>query len=298
MARTKARVLADHLSRAAEQRGRGVAKPKRGLLNYNAARMRSTPALAKRPDPEPERARSVFDHLLAVFDDDGQATAEGCGSRASVTPAASGCAYGSDRRSAADDLLAVFDDDGEASVAPAASGCAYGSDRRSAAAAEEAHELEKDGWADEARGSFREHEGRRALVDGNARSCGQDALVAVATALGVKASKDAVRAATLPPEGDTPVGTIRSYAASTLGISMRSLKDHSVLGHSLWELPGGADHQLLLLEAGMYYTELKITMPKTEPAATAKATPVRIEPVMGCSHAYASPSTDRAASTL
>jgi len=266
MARTKARVLADHLSRAAEQRGRGVAKPKRGLLNYNAARMRSTPALAKRPDPEPERARSVFDHLLAVFDDDGQATAEGCGSRASVTPAASGCAYGSDRRSAA--------------------------------AAEEAHELEKDGWADEARGSFREHEGRRALVDGNARSCGQDALVAVATALGVKASKDAVRAATLPPEGDTPVGTIRSYAASTLGISMRSLKDHSVLGHSLWELPGGADHQLLLLEAGMYYTELKITMPKTEPAATAKATPVRIEPVMGCSHAYASPSTDRAASTL
>ena len=68
---------------------------------------------------------------------------------------------------------------------------------------EEAHEEQEGGWADEARGSFREHERRRALVDGNARSCGQDGLVAVATALGVRTSKDAVRAATLPPEGDT-----------------------------------------------------------------------------------------------
>ena len=61
-----------------------------------------------------------------------------------------------------------------ASVAPAASGCAYGSRRRSAAAAEEAHKEEEDGWADEVRGMFREHEGRRALVDGNAHRCGQD----------------------------------------------------------------------------------------------------------------------------
>ena len=80
-----------------------------------------------------------------------------------------------------------------ASAAPAASGYAYGSRRRSAAA-EEAQVLEEDGWADEARGIFREREGRRALVDGNARSCGQDGLVAVATLLGLKASKDAVRA--------------------------------------------------------------------------------------------------------
>ena len=73
-------------------------------------------------------------------------------------------------------------------MAPAASGCAYGSRRRSAAA-EEAHEEEEDGWADEARGLFREHEGRRALVDGNVRSCGQDSLVGVATMLGVRTSK-------------------------------------------------------------------------------------------------------------
>ena len=156
-------------------------------------------------------------------------------------------------------------------MAPAASGCAYGSLRRSAPEAEQAHEEEEDGWADEARGIFREHEGRRSLVDGNAHTCSQDGLVAVATALGMRASKDAVRAATLPPEGDTKVGTIRAHAAGTLGIGMRSLKDHSVLGFSPWERPGGAEHQLLLLEAGLYYTELEISMPKTEPAAKAKA---------------------------
>ena len=38
-----------------------------------------------------------------------------------------------------------------------------------------AQEEEEDGWADEARGVFREREGRRSLVDGNARSCGRDA---------------------------------------------------------------------------------------------------------------------------
>ena len=124
--------------------------------------------------------------------------------------------------------------------------------------------MEEDGWADEARGIFRQHEGRRSLVDGNARSCGQDALVAVATDLGVKTSKDAVRSATLPPAGDTPLGTIAAYARGRLGISMRSLKDHSVLGVSLWELPGGAEHQMLLLLAGIFYVELKITMPMAQ----------------------------------
>ena len=135
----------------------------------------------------------------------------------------------------------------------------------------EAQEEEEDGWADEARGIFREREGRRALVDGNAHTCGQDGLVTVASMLGVRTSKDAVRAATLPPAGDTQVGIIRAYAAGTLGISMRSLKDHSVLGFSPWERPGGAEHQLLLLEQGVYYTELEITMPKTELAVKAKA---------------------------
>jgi hypothetical protein len=160
-------------------------------------------------------------------------------------------------------------------AAPAASGYAYGSSRRSAAAAQSEQEEEEDGWADEARGIFREHEGRRALVDGNARSCGQDALVAVATGLGVKTSKAAVLAATLPAEGDTSVGVIRAYAALTLGISMRSLKDHSILGFSPWEQPGGVEHQLLLLEHGLFWLELVITMPKHTSAAAK---------VRGCGH--------------
>lgn len=156
-------------------------------------------------------------------------------------------------------------------VAPAARGYAYGSHRRSAAVAAEEQEAEEDGWADEARASFREREGRRSLVDGNARTCGQDGLVTIATMLHVKTSKDAVRAATLPSAGDTPIGVIKAYAADTLGISMRSLKDHSVLGYSPWERPGGAAHQLLLLVEGLLYVELIITMPKTVPAVMAKA---------------------------
>jgi len=111
---------------------------------------------------------------------------------------------------------------------------------------------------------------RRALVDGNTRTCGQDALVAVATGLGVQTSKVAVRAATLPAEGDTPMGSIRAYATRALGIAMRSLKDHSILGFSPWEQLGGAEHQLLLLENGLFWVELVITMPKQSSAAAAK----------------------------
>jgi hypothetical protein len=79
-----------------------------------------------------------------------------------------------------------------------------------------------------------------------------------------------VRAATLPPVGDTQVGVIRAYAADTLGIGMRSLKDHAILGFSLWERPGGAEHQLLLLEDGVYYVELTITMPMVLPPGKSK----------------------------
>ena len=45
---------------------------------------------------------------------------------------------------------------------------------------------------------------------------------------------------------------------------MRSLKDHSVLGYSLFEQSGGAEHQLLLLLSGQYYVELVLSMPAEE----------------------------------
>ena len=69
-----------------------------------------------------------------------QDLSQGCGSRASVAPAASVTPVAS----------------GRPSYAYGRPSYAYGSRRRSAAA-EEAHELEEDGWADEARGIFREH---------------------------------------------------------------------------------------------------------------------------------------------
>ena len=266
MARTKQRVLADRLDRQqraaladrAARRRAGILRAARILSSQEAAQLRVTEQGA--------RSQETGEASTAAEEEEDEHSDEvhsAHGSHVCLYPApcvemrlcAGVCAQACCSRSPR---------------APAASGYAYGSRRRSGTAAVMAQEEEEDGWADEARGVFREREGRRSLVDGNARSCGQDGLVTVATLLGVKTSKDAVRCATLPPAGDTPVGVIRAYAAGALGIGMRSLKDHSVLGVSLWEQPGGAEHQLILLEAGVYYVELMITMPKAKASAKAK----------------------------
>ena len=133
--------------------------------------------------------------------------------------------------------------------------------RRTRAEAQAANEEEENGYADWARLDVYRALGRRALVDGNDRTCGQDALVTIATRLGVGTSTAKVRAATLPVKGDTAVGAIKLYAEETLGIQMLSLKDHSVLGYSLFEQLGGPEHNLLLLESGQFYVELLLTMP-------------------------------------
>ena len=65
--------------------------------------------------------------------------------------------------------------------------------------------------------------------------------------------------ATLPAAGDTAVGAIVRLADSK-GIDMASLKNHLILGYSLWRMAGGPEHQLILLSSGVYYVELKITM--------------------------------------
>ena len=58
-------------------------------------------------------------------------------------------------------------------------------------------EEKEGGWVDLPRLAYRELEGRRSLVDGNARTCGQDALINAAKALGVVATKASVYDATL-----------------------------------------------------------------------------------------------------
>ena len=142
--------------------------------------------------------------------------------------------------------------------------------RRTVTEAQAEQEAEEDGFADWARPDVLKALGRGALVNGNDRSCCQDALVAIAVRLGLHASNRAVRAATLPAKGDTAVGAIKLYAQQELGIEMVSLKDHSVLGYSIFEAPGGPEHNLLLLLHGQYWVELVLTMPASKgvPAKT------------------------------
>lgn len=94
-------------------------------------------------------------------------------------------------------------------------------------------------------------------VDGNDRSCSQDALVACALGLGFDVSKEAVYKATLPPTGDTAMGTIIDYA-KTLGIQMLPTSSKRTLGYGLNNAKGGPEFALLQEKKGMFFVELKI----------------------------------------
>ena len=117
----------------------------------------------------------------------------------------------------------------------------------------------KRGFVDVPRTDCRGLDGRTAFVDGNQRSCSQDALVNGAKALGVPVTKKRVHADTLPPEGDTEVGVIVDYARDTLGITMLSTGDVSTLGYSIYRAEGGPAHALLQLTEGVYFVEICVS---------------------------------------
>ena len=50
------------------------------------------------------------------------------------------------------------------------------------------------------------------------------------------------------------------WYANEIGMAMRSLKDHTVLGYSIFRADGRPRHQLLLLDRGQYFVELKLQM--------------------------------------
>ena len=76
----------------------------------------------------------------------------------------------------------------------------------------------------------------------------------ITTNLGVTATSFAVRKATLQSSGNTRVGAIKDYAKEQLGLEMLSLKDHSTLGGgSIFMEAGGAAHNLLLVEEGLFF---------------------------------------------
>lgn len=94
-------------------------------------------------------------------------------------------------------------------------------------------------------------------VDGNDHSCAQDALVACALGLGFDVSKEAVYKATLPPTGDTAMGTIIDHAKA-LGIQMLPTSSKRTLGYGLNNAKGGPEFALLQEKKGMFFVELKI----------------------------------------
>ena len=115
------------------------------------------------------------------------------------------------------------------------------------------------GFVDAPRPAFRALEGRTAIVDGNQRSCGQDALVNGAKALGVPVTKKQVHHNTLPPKGDTEVGVIVGYARDKLKIEMLDTRIPATLGRSLFQQEGGPEHALLQLTEGVFFVELTVS---------------------------------------
>ena len=123
----------------------------------------------------------------------------------------------------------------------------------------EAARKKKRGFVNVPRKAFRCLEGRTAIVNGNQRSCGQDALVNGAKALGVDVTKTAVYAATLPAEGDTKVGVLVDHARDVLGIAMLNARVPSTLGANLFNVKGGPEHALVQHTAGVFFVELQVS---------------------------------------
>ena len=109
------------------------------------------------------------------------------------------------------------------------------------------------GYVNVPRQEFRRLQGtKRALVNGNLRSCAQDALINAAKALGVSVTKKRVYDATLPTEGDTMMGLIVDYAVNELGIQMDK-------NTQLNQIKGGPEYALLQHTEGVFVVELCIS---------------------------------------
>ena len=116
------------------------------------------------------------------------------------------------------------------------------------------------GFVNVPRDDFRRLQGnQRVIVNGNQRTCTQDALVHAAKVLGVCVTKKQVYNATLPAKGDTQMGVIIDYALSALGIQMDSVKVKETLGFPLFQVKGGAAFALLQQTEGVFVVEMRIS---------------------------------------
>ena len=118
----------------------------------------------------------------------------------------------------------------------------------------------KRGFVNVPREDFRRLQGnQRALVNGNQRSCAQDALVHAAKVLGVCVTKKQVYDATLPAEGDTRMGVIIDYALDALGIQMDDVRVKETLGFLPFQAKGGPEYALLQQTEGVFVVELCVS---------------------------------------
>ena len=118
---------------------------------------------------------------------------------------------------------------------------------------------EANGYVDESKQSWRTREGGRSAVDGNQRSCSQDALVNGAKRLGVPVTKKAACAAALPPTGDTKVSVIFDYARHVLGIEMLNCRKLGVLDDEIFMSRGGPEHAILqIIDGKVFFVLLNV----------------------------------------
>ena len=125
---------------------------------------------------------------------------------------------------------------------------------------EETARKKKDGYVDIPRRKFRELEGNAAIVNGNAHSCSQDALVNGAKALGIAITKAQVYDETLPLQGDTSMSVIVDYARD-IGIGMLDCRVPGTTStpETVFRTRGGPKHALLQITARVFFVEVGIS---------------------------------------
>ena len=98
----------------------------------------------------------------------------------------------------------------------------------------------QDGFVEIPQVEHRRIHGRRAISQGNERTCPQDAALAVGRDLNMGFTKEDVYGATLPAEGNTEIGAIVDFVQDH-GATMESIMDE--LAH----MPGGLAYAVLQL---------------------------------------------------
>jgi len=100
---------------------------------------------------------------------------------------------------------------------------------------------------------------RAVLVDGNERTCMQDALFHGLKALNFTITRKELYKATLPATGDTKINTISNYSKEEWGVNFVNARDASFSKKPFFQLKFGAEHNLLQFSEGVYFVMLTVS---------------------------------------